>query len=66
MGRFTSCSGIFAYIYNDNATNFVRARRELHVYFEAISRLKEIDSTVNDDEVNWHFIPPGSPHFGGM
>lgn len=66
LRRFMSRRGYCDHIYSDNATNFVGARRELRAYFEAKPGSKGIDDTLNDDGVNWHFIPPGSPHFGGM
>lgn len=34
--------------------------------FKATPGLKGIDSTLSGDGVNWYFIPPGSPHIGGM
>lgn len=66
LQRFMSHRGYFVHIYSDNATNFVGVRRELRVYFKAIPGLKKIDSTLNDDGVNWYFIPLGSPYFGGI
>lgn len=40
-----------AHIYSENATNYVTARRELRVYFEATG-LKGIDYTLSNVGVN--------------
>ncbi|XP_043500859.1 uncharacterized protein LOC122523263 [Polistes fuscatus] len=53
MARRGKCSDI----YSDNATNFVGAANELKA---RVSR-----SLVNEG-IKWHFIPPRSPHFGGL
>lgn len=56
-------------IYSDNATNFVGANRELRelkkAYDEQLHK-KKITEICAEDNINWHFIPPNSPHFGGL
>ena len=51
-------------IYSDNGTNFIGAKRELR---EALEELDQdvIQKTLSTDGIEWHFIPPGSPHMGG-
>ncbi|GFT28223.1 integrase catalytic domain-containing protein [Trichonephila clavipes] len=57
------------HIYCDNGTTFVGARRKLQEIFKFASKLNENEhfcyflSQVN---IEWHFSPPVSPHFGGL
>ncbi|GFT06442.1 integrase catalytic domain-containing protein [Trichonephila clavipes] len=57
------------HIYCDNDTTFVGARRKLLEIFNFVSKFNENEhfcyflSQVN---VEWHFSPPVSPHFGGL
>lgn len=67
LRRFTSRRGKPEKIFSDNGTNFVGAQnmlKELHDFL-----IKEnnniIDSCANEC-IAWHFIPPYSPHFGGL
>lgn len=66
--RFTSRRGHCSDLWSDCATNFVGACKELDLMFknrnsEAVGEIAEI---LANDNTNWHFIPPGSPHFGGL
>ncbi|XP_058817917.1 uncharacterized protein LOC131681231 [Topomyia yanbarensis] len=69
LRRFVSRRGRCATIFSDNGTNFVGARNQLA---ELISKLKnkqhheEIAKECAKDNINWHFNPPGAPHFGGL
>ncbi|PFX29308.1 hypothetical protein AWC38_SpisGene5996 [Stylophora pistillata] len=62
--RIIARRGKPAHIWSDNGTNFVGAKNELR---EAIKRLgnERIGDQLSDNEVQWHFNPPSSPHFGG-
>ncbi|GFV35051.1 integrase catalytic domain-containing protein [Trichonephila clavipes] len=57
------------HIHCDNGTTFVGARRKLQEIFKFASKLNENEhfcyflSQVN---IEWHFSPPVSPHFGGL
>nr|XP_012145447.1 PREDICTED: uncharacterized protein LOC100881684 [Megachile rotundata] len=56
-------------IYSDNATNFVGANRtlkELHNAIFADSKDDIIKQFLANQRINWHFIPPRAPHFGGI
>ncbi|XP_060518692.1 uncharacterized protein LOC132697296 [Cylas formicarius] len=44
-------------LYSDNATNFVKANKELWT----LAR-----KCANQECIDWHFIPPSAPHFGGI
>ncbi|XP_033218277.1 uncharacterized protein LOC117173746 [Belonocnema kinseyi] len=67
LKRFFARRGKGSNLYSDNATNFKGAQRELA---EILNFLQEnndkIYRVLADDEINWHFIPPRSPHFGGL
>ncbi|XP_041451708.1 uncharacterized protein LOC121405167 [Drosophila obscura] len=56
-------------IWSDNATNFVGARNEL-VELRRLFLSDDHQKAVLDfclvESIDWHFIPPRSPHFGGL
>ncbi|XP_018395620.1 PREDICTED: uncharacterized protein LOC108774103 [Cyphomyrmex costatus] len=54
---------------SDNATNFVGASnhlRELYDFIKSESFNQDISKWLSNQEVSWKFIPPRSPHFGGI
>ncbi|GFX78892.1 integrase catalytic domain-containing protein [Trichonephila clavipes] len=69
LKRFCARRGAPKHIYCDNGTTFVGARRKLLEIFKFVSKLNENEhfcyflSQVN---IEWHFSPPVSPHFGGL
>lgn len=66
--RFVSRRGLPSDMYSDNGTNFVGAANEFNRQHQQSIREAERATahTYLEDNVNWHFIPPGSPHFGGL
>lgn len=69
LRRFVSRRGIPLHIHSDNATNFVGASRQLIELKELqMSQLhqKEVLQFCCDNAIQWHFIPPRSPHFGAL
>ena len=67
--RFIARRGKPSDMYSDNATTFHGASRMLANMQEvAISQsvMTEVRSSLANDGVNWHFIPPSAPHFGGL
>ncbi|XP_050315358.1 uncharacterized protein LOC126749716 [Anthonomus grandis grandis] len=62
--RFMSRRGKCIQIYSDQGTTFVGALNELNSF------LKGHSSTISDKLANqgiqWNFIPPRAPHFGGL
>lgn len=66
--RFTSRRGTPLNIYSDNGTNFVGAHnvlsRELQVAVQHANN--NAAQVAANHGTTWHFIPPGSPHFGGI
>lgn len=64
--RFVSRRGLPSSIYSDNGTNFRGADRELiNAYREAI-RDSTFINMLATKQVQWHFMPPHAPHFGGL
>nr|CAH7726126.1 unnamed protein product [Callosobruchus chinensis] len=64
LRRFVSRRGKPKKIYSDNGTNFVGAFRELGVFIASSqSKLRE---AALKEEISWVFLPPQSPHFGGL
>lgn len=69
LRRFWSRRGIGNVIYSDNGTNFVGANRqlkELRELFTSETHKKMICQSAAEVGVEWKFIPPRSPHFGGL
>ncbi|XP_041450115.1 uncharacterized protein LOC121404526 [Drosophila obscura] len=69
LKRFTSTRGRPSHIWSENATNFVGAKNELlelKKLFLSDSHMKEVHESCLADTIDWHFIPPRSPHFGGL
>ncbi|XP_033221171.1 uncharacterized protein LOC117175574 [Belonocnema kinseyi] len=55
--------------YSDNGRNFVGAKNEVDAICQFLTS-KEHNDTVcrilSNHHINWHFISPRSPHFGGL
>ncbi|BES87324.1 Hypothetical protein NTJ_00129 [Nesidiocoris tenuis] len=64
--RFISRRGVCAKIYSDNGTNFVGAKREMKKLLFDYEKGHSITDLATSEGVEWHMIPPGSPHFGGL
>ncbi|KAH0947926.1 hypothetical protein HN011_000618 [Eciton burchellii] len=64
--RFVSRRGLPAHMYSDNGTNFHGADRELRTSLQAIRSDATLQANLANDGVQWHFIPPAAPHFGGL
>lgn len=69
LKRFISRRGNITNIYSDNATNFVGADREMRDLFVKFKNQANCPTLINEltkQNITWHFIPPRSPHFGGL
>ncbi|XP_053597334.1 uncharacterized protein LOC128668418 [Microplitis demolitor] len=69
LKRFFSRRGLSSDIYSDNGSNFVGASRELQELYTLINspaHKKSIQQYAAEQNINWHFIPPRAPHFGGL
>lgn len=66
--RFVARRGLPSHMYSDNGTNFVGAVKILRKSHESkLFQVKtQIINNVTKDHTEWHFIPPSSPHFGGL
>ncbi|XP_032294251.2 uncharacterized protein [Drosophila virilis] len=56
-------------IWSDNATNFVGAKNELadlNRLFLRDEHVKAVNEFCLTESIEWLFIPPRSPHFGGL
>lgn len=69
LKRFLSRRGNPQTIYTDNGSNFVGARnqlRELSIFLKSSESINKIQSFLSTTEISWKFIPPRSPHWGGL
>jgi hypothetical protein len=67
LKRFIGCRGIPSHIFSDNATNFVGAERKFKELQDMFK--KEEHKIIRDmtcQGIQWHFIPPRAPNFGGI
>lgn len=67
--RFISRRGIPTNVYSDNATTFKSAKRELDEMVKFMSfkfNQDQIQEGTAHWSIKWNFIPPRSPHFGGL
>ena len=69
LKRFISRRGLPSDIFCDNATNFVGACNQLKELKEFLFKSENQHSIVkycSNNFINFHFIPPRAPHFGGI
>lgn len=67
LHRFTARRGLCAQILSDNGTNFVGAARHLKELYEFLTKEQEsIKSELAEQRIDWQFIPPRAPNFGGL
>ena len=67
LRRFFARRGKCSHLYSDNGTNFVGSSKQLDKEFiKAIKNNSSIAPILEEEKINWHFIPPASPHFGGI
>jgi len=66
LRRFISRRGKPMQIHSDNGTNFVGANRLLGKFLNNESLRKGILEQSHQEGIEWRFIPPHAPHFGGL
>jgi hypothetical protein len=69
LKRFISRRGCPSIIYSDNATNFLGASNQikgLYDFFRENKTFDVIENFLATKEITWKFIPPKSPHWGGL
>ena len=65
--RFCSRRGLPPCMYSDNETTFQGAESQLNKLFRQESNFsQDIENALAADRVNWIYIPPKAPHFGGL
>lgn len=66
--RFHGRRGLPSDMYSDNSKTFIGAKNELDEDFRIIK--EELEPALADvilkNNVQWHFIPPHAPHWGGI
>ncbi|GFW21589.1 integrase catalytic domain-containing protein [Trichonephila clavipes] len=65
LRRFIARRSKPSVIWSDNATNFKGARNILNEWNE-ICKFNRIQLFSAEEGIEWNFIPPASPHFGGL
>jgi hypothetical protein len=69
LTRFIARRGHCQNLYCDNATNFVGANSEMSALYQFLRDQKdqgEITRVCATQHIEFHFIPPKAPHFGGL
>lgn len=69
LRRFVARRGHCGHLYSDNGTNFVGAAKEMIQWYRTIQSPDHNNSVADmlaRGGTQWHFIPPGSPHLGGL
>ena len=65
LRRFIARRGLPSDFFSDNGTNFVGASNELRKLLEFV-KTENVKNFVAENKCKWIFIPPSSPHFGGL
>ncbi|XP_033222635.1 uncharacterized protein LOC117176491 [Belonocnema kinseyi] len=69
LKRFFARRGKSKTISSDNATNFFGTSielKELYNFIQSAQKDSALQKFLSHERVTWHFIPPRSPHFGGL
>ncbi|XP_055622603.1 uncharacterized protein LOC129766160 [Toxorhynchites rutilus septentrionalis] len=69
LQRFVARRGKCARLFSDNGLNFVGSKnklKELHDLFQTQKMKALRDDWCEKSAIEWHLIPPRSPHFGGL
>ncbi|XP_018313929.1 uncharacterized protein [Mycetomoellerius zeteki] len=67
--RFIARRGKPAHMYSDNETTFVGARKIIKELYDVINDQEtqgQIKRFLCEQDIDWSFIPPNAPHFGGL
>nr|XP_041632357.1 uncharacterized protein LOC121502721 [Drosophila kikkawai] len=69
LKRFIARRGLPSDIFCDNATNFAGANNKLEALKQFLFKKETAESIhhfCRNEFINFHFIPPRAPHFGGI
>ncbi|XP_018573991.2 uncharacterized protein LOC108913020 [Anoplophora glabripennis] len=65
--RFIARRGKPARVYSDNGKTFIGANNEMQKIGEFLkNNSSSITNYATNESIEWHFIPPYSPNFGGL
>lgn len=66
--RFRGRRGLPSNMYSDNSKTFIGAKNELEEDLRLIKEVLEpqVADMLLKNSVQWHFIPPHAPHWGGI
>ncbi|GFY38217.1 integrase catalytic domain-containing protein [Trichonephila inaurata madagascariensis] len=68
LRRFSAHRVAPLHVYSDNGANFVGARRkldEIRKLWLSLPTNEAVSYYLSKSSIDWHFIAPSSPHFGG-
>ena len=69
LRRFVARRGVPREMYSDNGKNFVGTRehfRKLQNLMMSDSTRQQLSHFTSTQDIEWHMIPPRTPHFGGI
>lgn len=69
LKRFIARRGKVSCMYSDNGTNFQGAANSLKDFYQLLHNKhhqQRVDTALKEDSIEWSFIPPHAPHFGGI
>lgn len=69
LKRFIATRGLPKRILSDNGSNFIGANNHMHELFTLLTSsnlAKALHHVTISEKIEWDFIPPSSPHFGGL
>lgn len=68
LRRFVSRRGKPANMYSDCGTNFTGASKILDDSMKIVKMCQAelVHRYLSEEKIQWHFNPPGAPHFGGL
>lgn len=69
LERFINRRGMVRKMFSDNGTNFVGTSNELHQLYTNLQsevHRRAVNDFLLTREIEWHFIPPRAPNFGGL
>ncbi|CAI6371658.1 unnamed protein product [Macrosiphum euphorbiae] len=64
--RFIARRGQCVNVYSDNGTNSIGAKKILSSWAFDLSKESKFNDRLSDLGIEWQFIPPSAPHFGGL
>lgn len=68
LNRFVSRRGLPSDLYSDNGTYFNRAATDIDLDLQKVLKKHAAEAvpSLAKQSIQWHFIPPAAPHFGGL